>query len=395
MLTSAKRILIIIFSLIGCFSLISSTIAVNSDFHIEVIPPSECNDTQDNDGDGLIDYPADPECSSLSDNFEAHQQCSDSYDNDSDSLIDYPADPGCSSVSDNDETDLFQCNDGIDNDGDGLIDYPSDPGCDSLSDNDETNGSSGNNGGGPGFVINPVTSVTFSGWAYPLSQVSVLKDGQLAVSTIAGPDAKFTVTISNLSSGNYNFSVFSEDNNGLKSTLFTFPTYISAGASTQVSGIFLAPTIDVDKSVIKKGETLTIFGQSVPNAQISVTVNSETEHFLLTRTNNSGTYLVQFDTSVLEFGEHVTKSKSSLVDEVSSFSKTVNFHVGTKTVEKKMGDTSIFIADFNGDTNVNLVDFSIMAFWYKRDNPPTEIDLNGDQKIDLIDFSIMAFYWTG
>ncbi len=65
-------------------------------------------------------------------------QCSDGIDNDGDGNIDYPADPGCSSATDDDEEDLlFQCSDGIDNDGDGNIDYPADPGCLSATDDDE------------------------------------------------------------------------------------------------------------------------------------------------------------------------------------------------------------------------------------------------------------------
>jgi hypothetical protein len=68
-------------------------------------------------------------------------QCSDGADNDGDGLVDYPEDPGCSSTSDNDEYNAppqsYQCSDGVDNDGDGLIDYPEDPGCLSTSDNDE------------------------------------------------------------------------------------------------------------------------------------------------------------------------------------------------------------------------------------------------------------------
>ena len=67
-------------------------------------------------------------------------QCSDGIDNDGDTLIDFPADPGCDDAADNDETDtpLAQCEDGIDNDGDTLIDFPDDPGCDNAADNDET-----------------------------------------------------------------------------------------------------------------------------------------------------------------------------------------------------------------------------------------------------------------
>ncbi len=64
--------------------------------------------------------------------------CSDGVDNDGDGLVDYPNDPGCSSASDDDERDPPQCSDGRDNDGDGLIDYPDDPGCSSAQDDDET-----------------------------------------------------------------------------------------------------------------------------------------------------------------------------------------------------------------------------------------------------------------
>ena len=66
--------------------------------------------------------------------------CSDGKDNDSDGLIDYPADPGCTSTTDTDETDpppSPACADGIDNDSDGLVDYPADPGCTSPTDTDE------------------------------------------------------------------------------------------------------------------------------------------------------------------------------------------------------------------------------------------------------------------
>src|SRR5438105_11883532 len=34
------------------------------------LPPTQCADLRDNDGDGKVDYPADPGCSSYSDNDE-------------------------------------------------------------------------------------------------------------------------------------------------------------------------------------------------------------------------------------------------------------------------------------------------------------------------------------
>ncbi len=110
----------------------------------------QCNDNIDNDGDGRVDYPNDPGCSSPTDNDEYNTivntvyQCNDGYDNDGDGLRDYPSDPGCSSYIDDSEYNTvinytYQCNDGYDNDGDGLRDYPSDPGCSSYTDDSEYN----------------------------------------------------------------------------------------------------------------------------------------------------------------------------------------------------------------------------------------------------------------
>lgn len=64
--------------------------------------------------------------------------CADGRDNDGDGKIDFPSDPGCTSADDDNETDAKACSNGADDDGDGYIDYPDDKGCESTSDDDET-----------------------------------------------------------------------------------------------------------------------------------------------------------------------------------------------------------------------------------------------------------------
>ena len=97
----------------------------------------ECSDGLDNDGDGDVDFPDDPECSSPNDTTEGGTPaCGDGEDNDGDGLID-TADPDCTSTSDRTEKSMGQCDDGIDNDGDGAIDFPADPGCQSANDDVE------------------------------------------------------------------------------------------------------------------------------------------------------------------------------------------------------------------------------------------------------------------
>ena len=60
--------------------------------------------------------------------FHLAFECADGIDNDGDGKVDYPADPGCKDAT------AFSvenpaCNDGVDNDGDGKIDWPADPDC--------------------------------------------------------------------------------------------------------------------------------------------------------------------------------------------------------------------------------------------------------------------------
>ncbi len=67
-------------------------------------------------------------------------RCSDGLDNDGDTIVDFPAEPGCESPLDHTEDDTCpgagcpQCADGVDNDGDALTDWPNDPGCSCAGD---------------------------------------------------------------------------------------------------------------------------------------------------------------------------------------------------------------------------------------------------------------------
>lgn len=258
--------------------------------------------------------------------------------------------------------------------------------------------SDGGGGGGGGSIapVTPVTGVVFSGRAYPKTTVTLLKDAQVAATTLAGADAKFQINVSGLSGGNYNFSVYSEDNKGIRSSLLTFPVSVTSGVTTNVGGIFIAPTIAVDKSEVKQGDTIVIFGQSTPASEITISISSENESFVKKTTDASGVYLLNFDTSVLDLGQHNAKSKVALGGEISSFSKTVGFTVGTKNVLAQA--QSVTKGDSNNDKRVNLIDFSILAYWFNRPLTPVAtalVDLNGDKKVNLVDFSIMAYYWTG
>ena len=86
----------------------------------------ECSDEVESDGDGLVDFPADPGCTSAEDLSEA-ADCNDGLDNDGDGLADYGSDPGCRNRQPWAREDPA-CDNGFDDDGDTLVDG-ADPGC--------------------------------------------------------------------------------------------------------------------------------------------------------------------------------------------------------------------------------------------------------------------------
>lgn len=257
-----------------------------------------------------------------------------------------------------------------------------------------SSGGSGGGGGG-GYSAPIVTQVVFKGKAYPGSNLTLLKDAQVAAATKAGADANFEINLSGLAGGTYIFGVWAEDNKGNRSITHTFSISITAGATTMVSGIFLPPTIGLDKSEVKKGDNIAIFGQSASQADIVVSVSSEEEFFGKTMSDKDGMYLYNFDTSFVDYGTHNTKAKASIGNlEISGWSLVLGFKVGAKNIAVEPEKKAVR-GELNNDGRVNLIDFSIMAYWYKRPSPPAKVDLNSDGKVNLVDFSIMAYYWTG
>ena len=85
--------------------------------------------------------------------------------------------------------------------------------------------------------------------------------------------------------------------------------------------------------------------------------------------------------------------------QISDYGQSVAFIVGNDNVDRSEYEStdcgSAGNADVSCDGKVNLIDFSITAYWYKRTDVPDNVDLNNDGKVDLIDFSIMAYHWTG
>ncbi len=250
-------------------------------------------------------------------------------------------------------------------------------------------GGGGGGGGGPTTATSE-TRIILQGKAYPGSLVNVLQDGKTIAVTPADSLANFRVDIINITSGVWTFTVWAEDKEGRKSISLSFTSTILDKVTTTISGIFLPPTIEIDKTSLAKGELLNVLGMTAPKSEVAIYVGSSEQIVKKVKTTDDGSYFYILDTSPLEEGTHTVKSSAvSFEGLLSTFSHALVFNlggIGTKACSRK--------ADINGDKRVNLVDFSILLYnWGIPKN--SAADLNCDGKVNLVDFSILLFYWTG
>lgn len=243
------------------------------------------------------------------------------------------------------------------------------------------------------------TRVILEGKAYPESLVNILKDGQFLTSTRADSRGVFRVEIKNLASGTYTFGLWAEDKNGLKSPVFTITFYIAPDITTTVSGMLLPPTITISKDIILRGEDLEISGQATPKSQVEISINSEITLKEILKdsatADSNGDWFYLFNTSKLTKGIYKIQAKAiSETGLVSIYSDKALFEVSLVPVPPKRPVAGACPAgDLNKDGRVNLVDFSIMLYWWGKSNECA--DQNGDGIVNLIDFSIMLYWWTG
>lgn len=304
--------------------------------------------------------------------------------------------------------------------GTGEGDGEADPGVGDPSGGDDTSGgtsgggggggggggsgvSSGGSDGGGGFegADRPYQSgdgrVIVNGFAFPRSSVVILIDGAIAERVTADGTGDFTATIDAIASGPYTFGVYAIDANGVRSSTFSTTFSVTGSRGSTLSNINVMPSVSVSPDPVDPGDTLTVSGYSVPNAIVTIENQNDKSSISLktftTTSDSRGEWSLEIDTNGFTTGTYKVraKAKQEADDLVStSYSDFTYYGVGEQAAVPQS-------SDLNRDGSVNLIDFSILLFWWNTDggtsNPPA--DINQDGNVSLTDFSIMIFNWTG
>lgn len=282
-----------------------------------------------------------------------------------------------------------QCDDGNNNNGDFCA---ADCSKETADGGGGTTGGGGNSGSGGRDTPLGETQVTLQGKAYPSTNVNILMDSVLVGTVRTNSKGEFLFSLGT-QPGTASFSFWANDTSNTRSSTFTTTFDVTQGAVTNVSGILLPPTIRTATAQVNPGAVITLEGQTVPNATVEVLIDNN-ERTLTATSDSAGKWSVQLDTSTLKAATHIAKARFiegvGALKRESTYGSNLSLFIG---VEGKATNK----ADLNRDGKVNLVDFSILVFWWGtpggNSNPPA--DINANAKVGLEDFSILLFNWTG
>jgi hypothetical protein len=229
-------------------------------------------------------------------------------------------------------------------------------------------------------------NVIFEGRAYPKAFLTLLKDDKVAATFFAENSGLFKKELTGVSGGTYSFGIFAEDTEGRKSITLSFTIGILGGTTTTISRIFIPPTISLLPTEVEKGRKINVSGQVFPKSKVDIFI-SPIEIVKESIADSKGRWLFELNTNTLKEGEYKVRAKAFWEEgEQSPFSQVVSFLV---LPSKCQG------ADLNFDGKVNIVDFSIlMYFWHSTSPENICSDINQDGIVNIVDFSIMMYQWT-
>ena len=258
-------------------------------------------------------------------------------------------------------------------------------------------GGGGSSGGGAqssggGDVDLGDTQVNITGQTIPRATVNIILDAKSVGTVRADSSGNFEFT-TNASPGTISMGFWTEDDDNVRSITFSTTFDVTQGAITNVVGIYIPPTIVVSDATANPGDVITFAGQSVPNATIELHIG-DSDQILTTTSDSGGFWNLDLNTAGFQAAEYTARARfvlgsGSLTTE-SSFSSTLQLFLG-------VDGSPTTPSDLNRDGFVNLIDFSILIFWWGTSggdsDPPA--DINGNGRVSIEDFSILLFNWTG
>lgn len=239
-------------------------------------------------------------------------------------------------------------------------------------------------------VVIPSTSssLELAGFTSPGAFVTILLDTAVAGTTTADSNGNFYKLLTGLTGGTHNIDIHAEDVLTRTTQTTSFSVDLFLNTTTTLNNIAIPSTINAHPTTMFERGPITLSGLSHPLSQITVFMQGTSLYSDVVVANSLGEWSYTFDSrfNTLNTGLNYVYAREVVVGGyISDFTQNFYFTVN-----------SCLRADVNCDSYVNLVDFSIMLYYWMQSYPTNfRADINDDFVVNLTDFSIMLFYWTG
>jgi len=255
--------------------------------------------------------------------------------------------------------------------------------------------------GGGGGAISQTGNLKMIGKAYPAAFITVLKNGQVVGTQTADLNGNFEITIKSILANRiYDFGIFAQDNLGLLSPTLTYNLSINPNQITEVSNIYISPTITLSEKTISQGDSLRIYGSSYSNSLV-VSFISPSFKAISLNSDEDGYWTYSFDSTDYASGEYFAKARTVFTGgEQSEYSEELKFRIIKKSEppispEPSKPQRKCNGANLNDDSKIDILDFSIILHHWRSKNPANYCaDINQNGIVDIYDFSIMMYWWT-
>ena len=239
-----------------------------------------------------------------------------------------------------------------------------------------------------------VGTLRISGFGSPGMFVVFTENDTVIGSCTAENDGSFTQLFSGITPTDHTILVSGVDQFNRATPASVVEVFTQAYMTTNVSGIILPPTFELDKYQISKGDPVIVTGRGTPGYLYKVITEPPVNSFE-GLVDVDGNFTVTIDnTDTMDYGDH--KVYALVQDNLgtqSLFSNTLFFKIVDSQPSHGDPPCDISRADLNCDSTVNLIDFSILLYNWGMSSAAA--DINNDGSVNLIDFSVMMFYWQG
>lgn len=238
----------------------------------------------------------------------------------------------------------------------------------------------------------PYASVRISGYSAPGTFITITENGTVIGTDTAGIAGLFSKYLTGISPGNHTFTIFGVDSSNRTTSLLDVSAITPIYQETSISNLLLSPTIELSTTSINQGDLLVTNGSSIINGNLSIFTEPHLRTYYATASATGiWSYTIDNTDEYIPGDYHIYSLVQNDIGSQSLFSNALQFSVISNQNGGSEPLCDLSRGDLNCDDLINLIDFSILMYYWGSTNQGA--DINIDDSVNLIDFSIMMYYW--